>query len=128
MEYSEKNQIKWLGLRPCMVGDLLIIDGNKSNGYKTLYTVPSDKKLLIMNGVYNFRSTGNSSGFVEIADAGPVRRGFLYSFANSIANTGSAVVPYFFPIELPEDWIIRLNVSNTLGVMYTTLYCNLVDV
>ena len=128
MEYSEKNQIKWLGLRPCMVGDLLIIDGNHSNGYKALYTVPSDKKLLIMNGVYNFKSSGNSAGFVEIADGVPVRRGCLYSFSIAVANTGSAVVPYFFPIELPEDWIIGLNVSNTLGVMYTTLYCNLVDV
>ena len=112
MEFREPNQVKWLGSRPGHNGTQVLEHGSQTGvGTSVVYTVPAGVTLFlcaIQGGIY---APALDNFFIQIFNAVPVLFRNLWGTAAVAANFSPYSVSYFYPIEIPEAYSIRVKVG-----------------
>ena len=115
-KHREPNKVKWVGVRPGHNGEQIHKSGRANNDTVILYTVPADKILLLFNwGISTFWTALNTYVSLGIYDAVPAIETTLVDILMQvIGDTYDREASYDMPIELPEDYSLRL-VSGAIG-------------
>jgi hypothetical protein len=116
--FSHKNKLDWVGVRPAVYGEQVIVSGSAINQISLLYTVPAGKTLLLFNNWHKRYSSavGAQNGSLSIWTAVPA---LVYTLSQDTQNIAGAVnvisTARSIPIEIPEGYLIRLIETTAAG-------------
>jgi len=120
MKFREPNQVKWQGSRPAHNGTQFYGRGYQAGvGDEIVYTVPVGKTAFLTYCYLTYRMGAAQATYALMAsytDGAVLDRYILNYFVNSI-STGTTSTPLTYPIEIPENYTIRVITDNVnLGV------------
>ena len=125
--YREPNQVKWIGVRPGHNGEQVIESDETTNVLSAIYTVPADKILLLFGYGLDVWSTVASAGSFYIYDATPAIWRILGRITVG-ANSGRSVPKSLYPpIELAEDYSLRIITNNAACIINAYIHGVLID-
>jgi len=109
MTFREPNQVKWVGSRPGHNGTQIFGYALATNAVATCYFAPAGKAGYIY-GLDLAASSGANPGLasLQIWDAVPAFVSQLILIDLPATSFASKVCSYFYPIELPTGWRIRV--------------------
>lgn len=123
VEFRENNQVKWVGVRPAHGGEHLLVSAFIANGTVTLYTVPSGKTLYL---TFSTIMTGQlANGFMSLTlynGAGVFQHYLHLANVSNSGGTSDTSDNYWPPIEIPENWTIRLVSSIAALTVHGTIH------
>jgi|TARA_Y100000310_G_scaffold304926_1_gene344566 hypothetical protein len=127
--WIETNRTKWLGTRPAYDGERVRGYYEKSDGGATVYTVASNKVLLLTNYVLIVSNTGanNLYGYAYIrnsADDFIHLLGFFKPLADHVEEIANNFNP---PYEMIEGDYIELSAESANVNTYISIYGVLLD-
>ena len=112
--YREPNMVKWVGVRPGHNGEQVLIEIDTAVN-ATLYTVAADKILFLFD--WHFGTLPNLSFACNLAihNDAAVRQVYLVAIGTNAGDMSSeSTQALWVPIELAEDWSLRVITSQTV--------------
>lgn len=128
--FAEYDRQKTFGVRPWLEGDILDIDETISDGNSTIYTVPANKVLLILNQNLLFHQTSATGyfGWAELRNSAGARRLMFGYHRNNLVSSTPIIHTYTFPIECVAGDYLRAYTNSSNCILYWAIYGVLCDV
>lgn len=117
MTFRESNHSRWRGGRPAHEGTQVLQITGAENGEVVAYTVGAGEVLYLTAASLGFVGVAAGRAIASIQNIVPASK--FYIFYDTILATSEGktrVVSYWPPIEVPENWTIRIQ-STAAGLI-----------
>ena len=126
----ESNQANWLGVRPGIVGEDILISALSENATLTIYTVPANKKFYLFAWSTNLlNNTGaTNKGYLFLRDSTSAVRAYFMRLQNLDDVSSFSHQEFYMPIECYAGDYFQAQSPVTNLHVYVTIHGILVDV